>query len=528
MADPQPLLSQSDNQQENHSNDHQQQQHEVKSLDDMIEQTIGGFGWAQLVQAILVSLASIFDSQQAFLSVYTDAQPTWHCTNNNTTTTTCDSRRSNICKLPKSDWAWDGFASKTIVSEWGLQCSSSAFIRGLPSSSHFMGCILGTFFVARLADSSLGRKNMLLLSCLVMSITTSITILSNNVWIYSLMRFIAGVGRASIGTCTIVLLVEKVGRKWRNLVGIMDFFFFTAGTVSLPAIAYMNRDSSWRAIYLWTSVPALVYSAILYFLVSESPRWLLMQGRQEEAMKTLKSLSTLNNDIKLQKSVVYLHRRETSKVEEDSFSSIKDLFRRRWARHRILALCILGFGIGLTYYGMTLGIGNLGFDIYLSVVFNGLLEIPSFFIMYLLIERWNRRSSLLITCVLSGIFSIAIILADEELEKIKIGLELASFLGACTAYNVILIYAIELFPTCVRNFATSMARQSITFGAVLSSILVSAGGDDNNRLLPYVVFGAVIMCCGFFVVCLPETRDVPLFDTMEEQEEHEDNNSVVV
>lgn len=37
---------------------------QISSLDEIVEQGIGGFGWAQFVQAILVSLASLFDSQQ--------------------------------------------------------------------------------------------------------------------------------------------------------------------------------------------------------------------------------------------------------------------------------------------------------------------------------------------------------------------------------------------------------------------------------------------------------------------------------
>lgn len=332
------------------------------------------------------------------------------------------------------------------------------------------------------------------------------------------MRFITGVGRSSIGTCTIVLLVEKVGKKWRNLVGILDFFFFTAGIVSLPGIAFINRDRSWRSIYLWTSIPALIYCLVLCFVVTESPRWLFMQGREQDAIQTLKTLSvfTDSDHIQLQKTALY----EITVSKTENCSTVKELFNRRWSRHRILTLIALGFGIGLTYYGMTLGIGNLGFHIYLSVVFNGLLEIPAFFITYLVIEKWKRRNSLLITCSMSGILSVMIIFSGENHNEVKMGLELASFFGACTAYNVVLIYAIELFPTCVRNFATSMARQSITFGAVLSSLLVSAGGDEY-KLVPYVVFGLAIMCCGFFVVCLPETKGVPLCDTMDEQEREE-------
>ncbi|KAK3220789.1 hypothetical protein Dsin_014759 [Dipteronia sinensis] len=105
-----PLLSQSQSQshsnerQETHNHDDKDNDNVVtKSLDDMIEQSIGCFGWAQFVQAILVALASVFDSQQSFINVYTDSHPTWHCTS--TSNKTCNVTVSNICELSKSDWA---------------------------------------------------------------------------------------------------------------------------------------------------------------------------------------------------------------------------------------------------------------------------------------------------------------------------------------------------------------------------------------------------------------------------------------
>ncbi len=53
------------------------------------------------------------------------------------------------------------------------------------------------------------------------------------------------------------------------------------------------------------------------------------------------------------------------------------------------------------------------------------------------------------------------------------------------------------------------------FGAALSPLLISAG--RKHKFLSYGVFGLVIMCSGFFVVFLPETRGVTLSDTMDEQ-----------
>ncbi|KAH9676948.1 Organic cation/carnitine transporter 2 [Citrus sinensis] len=611
MADPSPLLCQSNScTDDQESSDQRSHKQSISSLDEIVEQGIGGFG------------------------VYTEAEPTWHCLNN----TTCSSA-SNICMFPKSSWAWDGnptTTALTIISEWGLECSS-AFIKGLPAASHFTGCLLGIVFLATLADSSLGRKNLLFLSCLTMSVATSLTIFSNNLWIYSLLRFFSGISRATIGTCTIVLLTEKVGTEWRGLVVILDSFFFTIGTLTLPAIAYTNRSSSWTIIYLWTSIPTLVYSGLLYIFVSESPRWLFMQGRQEEAVEVIKSLSPIKDSNQLSLSLVsavsFGHEPAASSKESSFLSSIRELFVRRWALERTLALMVPGFGIGVVYYGMTLGIENLGFDIYLGVVFNALLEIPVWGIYFDKTShdeqvsgsriprtgifcrsqrlRWgdpvndgwrdvhswprikarspsshdydngastseslggdgrglwegsdsreaykrvtNEGKAYVSDLSVGGITPgkhpvcsdlslctwefaekksyekrsciMAVVANDisNAGKRMRIGLELASLFSAYIAYTVIFIYAIELFPTCVRNSATSIMRLAIIFAAIFSSVLVAAG--SNNEFVSYGVFGLVIICCGFFVICLPETRGSSLCDTID-QREHKDSVTV--
>ncbi|TXG49594.1 hypothetical protein EZV62_025469 [Acer yangbiense] len=122
-----------------------------------------------------------------------------------------------------------------------------------------------------------------------------------------------------------------------------------------------------------------------------------------------------------------------------------------------------------------------------------------------------------------GVFVLASLadswLGRQKLKMMQITLSLASFLCADTAFNLILVYSVEMFPTCVRNFAASMARQAITFGAVLGALLNSFG--RKNPYLSYGVFGLIIICCGFFVLILPETKGISLCDTMDEQEKKE-------
>ena len=128
------------------------------SLDETIQQIIGGFGWSQFMQVILVSMPSFFDAQQTFISIYTDAQPKWHCT---TFDTACNSS-SSICQLPKSAWSWGAPSHNKIISEWSLQCATS-FIKVLPSSLFLIGNLIGGFILAILGDLCLGRKNLLYL-----------------------------------------------------------------------------------------------------------------------------------------------------------------------------------------------------------------------------------------------------------------------------------------------------------------------------------------------------------------------------
>ena len=476
------------------------------SLDSVVERVIGDFGWTQLVQSTLVLLSRFFDAQQTFISVYADSEPAWHCINIGM----CNSS-ANICDLSRSSWAWNGHTYKTIISDWDLECASS-FIKGLPASSFFLGCLLGGFVLGTLADTSLGRKNLLTLSCLTMSIASLMTIFSTNVWIYSAFRFLSGFGRAAIGATALVLATEKVGSKWRGQMGTIAGVSFALGLLSLPGIAYINRNSSWRTIYVWTSTPSILYCVLVHLLVLESPRWLFLQGRKEAAMAILKRLGPTSLNLCLP----YISL-EKEAPKTNLYSPIKILLVRKWALQRLLIVMLTGFGIGIVYYSMPLAVGNLGFNIYLSVAFNALAEIPSYIIFSFIVSKWSRKGSLLAFTTLGGICSIMCIMNWKEV--VLIGLELVSYFSACTAFIMLMIYTLELFPTYVRNGASSMVRQAPVFGAVFSPILISAG--RSNKVLSYGVFGLVILCSSVFVFCLPETRGVAPSDTMDEQEEKE-------
>ncbi|KAJ6793330.1 organic cation/carnitine transporter 2-like [Iris pallida] len=510
MADQTPLLS-------TYSSETAPKKQQSSAADHTIESCIGPTGPRQLLQALLVSAAWAFDAQQTFVSVFTDAEPNWHCTNATSSSPPCPSAP---CSLPPSSWAWDQPKEATIVSDFGLQCSSP-FLAGLPASAFFAGCLAGGLLLATLADSRLGRKNMLVLSCLTMSLAAALTALSPNLWAYSALRFVCGFGRATVGTCAIVLANETVGRRWRDRISIVGFFFFTLGFLSLPGMAYLGRGSSWRSLYIWTSVPSFVYSVAVYLLATESPRWLLVRGRRDEAIELLKSIAASNgNDTIVTSSSFSALSIEEEDWNVGTFSSMRILWEKKWALRRLTAVMVVGFGVGMVYYGMPLNVGNLGSDLYLSVALNAVAELPSSLVIFFVIGRLRRRRSLLALTTASGACSaLCAVLAGAG--GPQMAAELVSFCGACTAFNVLLIYSIELFPTCVRNSAMSMVRQALVLGGVFAPLLVAAG--RRTVFLSFGVFGLVIGCCGLFAASLPETRGGTMSDTLEE-EEHKDDD----
>jgi OCT family organic cation transporter-like MFS transporter 4/5 len=117
------------------------------TVEEVVEEYVGSFGWSQFLHVLLVSLAWIFDSQNTLVTIFSDAQPSaWRCINNSSSSL-CLSSSSNgdassVCGLMPDTWEWVSGHTSSIIAEWGLICDRT-FLAAIPASLFFLGSLLG-------------------------------------------------------------------------------------------------------------------------------------------------------------------------------------------------------------------------------------------------------------------------------------------------------------------------------------------------------------------------------------------------
>ncbi|XP_052133972.1 organic cation/carnitine transporter 2-like [Oryza glaberrima] len=329
---------------------------------------------------------------------------------------------------------WDRPTGTLVVSEWVLKCGGGGGLAliSLPAASFFAGNLAGGFLLTTLADTHLGRRKMLVLSLATMSVAVMITAFSSNVWVYAALRLLCRFGRSMAGISAMVLSTELVRKWWINTVSVAGFIFFSVGFMSLPALMYTFREASWRNMYMWTSLPSLCYAVLLL----ESPRWLLVHDRKQEAIEALLQIASLNGGEGI--TMPSFTMLDTCAMEvgngvaggEGMFAMLRSICERRWALHRLAAITTASFSICVVYYGMPLSVGSLSSDLYLSVAYNAATELPSSVLSWLLMGRFNRRSSVVKLTAVSGLCSLTCVVIPADPEAGTGGLPLATELSS--------------------------------------------------------------------------------------------------
>lgn len=430
---------------------------------------------------------------------------------------------------PCTEWDFDNTTyTNTITSEFKLVCSRS-FLRPTFKSITFFGALVAAPFSGWMSDRY-GRKVMLSVG------TVSYALLANALYwlpdIYSILvvRFLLGVMSPTSVHAGYTLSMETCEPRFRAATGILIFLPWTVALILLGGFGYLLRD--WRQLMFTLSLPMFLFLPVLWFL-DESPRWLIVRGRHQHALRVLQKAGRWNKVAMPAEEELYVImeniQKEAQKTRRlsDALSSgpcsclrgfVSEavvLLRTKRIRTITLALYLDYLVLGTVYYGLSLGGDKFGVDPFAYMTLSGVMELPGSTLTIPMVQKMGRKPSSIL-CFLATAGAL-LALGVTTLGWLGMVFTMVGKMAITAAYQIIYLYASEVFPTEVRQRGMGTATMVAKVGSMAAPFLVDTL-SSIGPWLPQVIFGGVSLIAAGVTLKLPETRGASLKDTVADLE----------
>jgi MFS transporter, AAHS family, 4-hydroxybenzoate transporter len=180
-----------------------------------------------------------------------------------------------------------GYVAPAITQDWKIPPPTL----GPVLSAALVGVLFGSLLLSMLADK-IGRRPVLIGSCLFFSLVTLLTARVQTVGELLTVRFIAGLGLGSIMPNAMALVSEYTPRRLRVATMMIVSNGFTAGAALGGFLAaWLIPSFGWRSVFYFGGVLPLVIGILMFFMLPESLQFLVLKGRNlEQVSKWLKRI----------------------------------------------------------------------------------------------------------------------------------------------------------------------------------------------------------------------------------------------
>ena len=400
----------------------------------------------------------------------------------------------------------------------------------------FVGCaligsIIGVLMAGKLSDHW-GRKVTMLVAAVFFSVSGIVCASVNSFDQLVMARILGGVGIGVVSIVSPLYISEVSIAKYRGrlvslyqlavTIGFLGAYltnfqllhFSQSGTVLNNE--WMSRifvSEVWRGMLGVSGIPSVLFFCIIFF-IPESPRWLILKGRDERAVRIFRKiyLSEVEVDTQLQDT--------KSVVQSETKSDWKFLLQPGIFKAVLIgaAIAILGQFMGVNavlYYGPTIfeEAGLSGGDALFSQVLVGIVNVVTTIIAVFIIDKVGRKklvyygvSGMVLSLLLIGFyfhFSENMGLPNSFL------LFFFLFYVFCCAISisaVIFVLLSEMYPTRIRGMAMSIAGFALWIGTYLVGQLTPWMLQNLTPTGTFLLFA--LMCMPYMLIVwklIPET-----------------------
>lgn len=393
-----------------------------------------------------------------------------------------------------------------------------------------VGSIIGVLFAGILSDK-FGRKSTMILSAILFStsaIGCAVCIDFNQLVVY---RIIGGVGIGVVSIISPLYISEVAVAQYRGrLVSLYQLAvtigFLGAYLVNYQLLGYStsNPDATgwwnlifvtevWRGMLGMETLPAILFFIIIFF-IPESPRWLILKGKEEKATSILERIYVSS------KEALFQLTETKSVITSESKSEWRLLLQPGIMKAVVIGVCIamLGQFMGVNavlYYGPSIfeNAGLSGGDSLFYQVLVGLVNTLTTILALVIIDKVGRKK--LVYYGVSGMVVSLILIATYFIYGESLGISsiflLVFFLFYvfCCAVSicaVVFVLLSEMYPTRVRGLAMSIAGFALWIGTYLIGQLTPWMLQNLTPAGTFLLFA--IMCVPYMLIVwklVPET-----------------------
>lgn len=201
------------------------------------------------------------------------------------------------------------FLSKNVSLEPASLQDTADAIKGFVIASALIGCIIGGAS-AGFVSKSLGRKNGLFIAAVAFFVSAigawnpeDLNFFGTlPVYSFVIYRIIGGIGVGLASMISPMYIAEIAPAKIRGRLVSFNQFAIIFGMLVIYFVNYFIAKQGdeqwlitvgWRLMFLSGAVPAAIFIILLFF-IPETPRFLVMKGKEDKAIKVLEKIAGKN------------------------------------------------------------------------------------------------------------------------------------------------------------------------------------------------------------------------------------------